>query len=278
MRVRASKANNPAKRQLFSCGTDDDTACMTADGLADRLWGFDDRPGLAPPVTRAQPQAKRQGNETQRPRQPDLIEQLGDRDTLFALLSRVMPWSHASAATASLLNRYGTFTEVLMAPGEELEGIAELDIGAVGVLKAAHAAALRIVSAPLKQGPLLSRWSDLEAYLTAVMARDAVEHFRVLFLDARNRLIADEVLATGTSRGVHPDHRVLVRRAVHLHATAVILAHNHPSGDPRPSSEDIETTRCLRDMLDAVSVVIHDHLVVGRGGIVSLRKLGVLGS
>ncbi|MDO9708062.1 JAB domain-containing protein [Paracraurococcus lichenis] len=209
--------------------------------------------------------------------QPDFIEQIGDRDALFGLLSQVMPWAQASAAVAALLSHYGSLTEALAAPEAELAAIAELGPSAAGVLKVTHAAALRLVSAPLKQGPVLGRWRDLEAYLMAAMAREPLEQARALFLDTRNRLIADEVIARGGPRGVNPDHRALAHRAVQLHATALILAHNHPSGDPMPSPEDIDYTRQLRDVLATLGVVLHDHVVVARGGIVSLRQLGVIG-
>lgn len=266
----------------------------TGQGEADALKKLSPRPGLsdvqpagvfgAPPVPLAGPrgEAKPARSRGARPRpqaigQPDLIDHLGDRDALFALLSRVMPWAQASTAAATLLERYGTLTEALSAPEEELAAIGSLGAGAAGVLKVAHAAALRLVAAPLRQGPVLRRWRELEDYLMAAMAREPVEHLRVLFLDARNRLIGDEVMATGGPRGVNPDYCALARRAVQLHATAVILAHNHPSGEPLASPEDIEATRAMQEVLSAVGVAMHDHLIVARGGILSLRSLGVIG-
>jgi len=229
-------------------------------------------------VSGLQPARRAARRISSKSRQPDLLDQLGDRDVLFAMLSSVLPWTQAAGSTAALLERYGSLTDALVASEQELATVGQIGASAAGLLKAAHAAAIRLIAAPLKQGTIIKKWNDLEDYLTATMAREPVEQFRTLFLDARNRLIADEVLAQGGPRGVMPDHRLLVRRAVQLHATALIIVHNHPAGDPLPSTDDIEETHAIRTALNSVGVTVHDHLIVARGGITSLRRLGFMGN
>lgn len=241
--------------------------------------------GSSPAVTTASAvaaQRRCRGDSQEEHRSPggireDLLEQLGDRDALFALLSRILPWGQAANASAILINRYATLPEALAAPQEELALIEGVGTSIAGVLKVIHAAAIRLVAAPLKQGPILSRRPALEAYLSAAMAREPVEHCRVLFLDSAGCLILDEVVASGGPRGVTPDHSLIARRAVQVHASTVILVHNHPSGDPRPSVDDLETTHAIQKTLAVLGVSIHDHIVVARGGMTSMRSLGVLG-
>jgi DNA repair protein RadC len=123
---------------------------------------------------------------------------------------------------------------------------------------------------------VLANWSRLIEYLTAVLAREPIEQFRVLFLDTRNRLIADEAQSRGTVNHTPVYPREVVRRALQLQATALILVHNHPSGDPGPSREDIAMTSDIRDAAAALSIVLHDHLIIGRGRHVSFRSEGLL--
>lgn len=128
----------------------------------------------------------------------------------------------------------------------------------------------------MAKAPLLSNWDALTDYLTASMAHEPQELFRVLFLDTRNRLIADEVLGRGTVNHTPVYPREVVKRALELCATALILVHNHPSGDPTPSREDVPMTNELRNADEALSIVIHDHIIVGRGKLVNFRSQGLL--
>ena len=128
-----------------------------------------------------------------------------------------------------------------------------------------HAAALRLARAELVDRPLLNNWDRLMDYLNAVLARERVEQFRVLFLDTRNRLLGDEAQARGTVNHTPVYPREVVKRALELQATALILVHNHPSGDPTPSREDIEMTREVKQAAGALSIVLHDHVIVGNG-------------
>ena len=123
---------------------------------------------------------------------------------------------------------------------------------------------------------MLSRWDQLLDYLSAVMARDRVEQFRVLFLDNKNCLIADEAQSRGTVNHTPVYPREVVKRALELHASALILAHNHPSGDPAPSPDDIAMTREIKAAAEALGLVLHDHVVVGNGTTLSFRAQGLL--
>jgi DNA repair protein RadC len=124
--------------------------------------------------------------------------------------------------------------------------------------------------------PVLSNWDRLMAYLTAVLAREMVEQFRLLFLDARNRLLADEAQAHGTVNHTPVYPREVVKRALDLHATAIILVHNHPSGDPTPSRADIDMTREIKTAAEALGIVLHDHVIIGNGRWLSFRREGLL--
>jgi DNA repair protein RadC len=139
-----------------------------------------------------------------------------------------------------------------------------------------QAAALRLARAEVLSRPVLNNWDRLMEYLTAVLARERVEQFRVLFLDNRNHLLADEAQARGTVNHTPVYPREVVKRALELHASALILVHNHPSGDPTPSPEDVEMTNEVREAARALSITLHDHVIVGNGRWLSLRREGLL--
>jgi DNA repair protein RadC len=145
-------------------------------------------------------------------------------------------------------------------------------------LKIVQAAAVRLARAEVIDRPMLSNWDALMAYLNAVMARERVEQFRILFLDSRNRLITDEAQSRGTVNHTPVYPREVVRRALELQASAIILAHNHPSGDPAPSREDIAMTREIVAAAQALSITVHDHVIIGNGRWVSFRAEGLLPS
>jgi DNA repair protein RadC len=143
-------------------------------------------------------------------------------------------------------------------------------------LKIIEAAALRLSKTQLLNKPALSSWAALIDYCTAAMARSPQEEFRILFLDRKNVLIADEVQARGTIDHTPVYPREIVKRALELGASAIILVHNHPSGDPTPSRADIEMTRDVATAAKALNIAVHDHLVVGRSGHASFKSLGLL--
>jgi DNA repair protein RadC len=130
--------------------------------------------------------------------------------------------------------------------------------------------------AEVMHAPVLNNWDRLMAYLNAAMARERTEQFRVLFLDTRNRLLADEAQARGTVNHTPVYPREVVRRALELHATALILVHNHPSGDPTPSRADVEMTREVKAAAAILSIALHDHVIIGNGRWLSFRREGLL--
>jgi DNA repair protein RadC len=202
-------------------------------------------------------------------------EQQG-RVVLLTLLAQAMPWTQAAAAVEAALLRFGDFGSVLAADRTELEALPELGETGAAVLKAAHAAAMHLSLVRLKGTAVLKRMSALIAYLQARSARSPTEDFRALFLDARNRLIADEELARGDVRAVSIFPASVLRRALQLHASAIILVHNHPSGDPTPSIADITLTREIQRAASLLGITVQDHIVLGRGGYASMRQWRLL--
>jgi DNA repair protein RadC len=170
-----------------------------------------------------------------------------------------------------LLGRFRTFGEVVGAPVAELMGVEGLGEAGAAAIKLVQAAALRMMRHEVASQPVLSTWDRLTDYLTAAMAHERTEQFRVLFLDGRNKLIADEVQGRGTINHAPAYPREVVRRCLELHASAVILAHNHPSGDPAPSREDVALTTDIVRAASMMGITVHDHIIVGRGKWLSLR-------
>ena len=202
-------------------------------------------------------------------------EALADHEMLEIVLFAI-PRCDTKPLARALIARFGSFAAVLAAPPAELMQTDGLKEAGVAALKAVHGAALRLARAETVARPVLNNWDRLMEYLNAVLARERVEQFRVLFLDTRNRLLADEVLGRGTVNHTPVYPREVVRRALELHATAIILVHNHPSGDPTPSADDVAMTREIRDAARPLAVVLHDHVIVGNGRWTSFRHEGLL--
>jgi DNA repair protein RadC len=203
-------------------------------------------------------------------------EALADYELLEMLLFFAFKKGDTKPLAKQLINRHGSFANVLAAPQQELFATAGLGPHSVAAIKLVQAAALRLAKAEAMERPVLSNWDRLMDYLLAVLAREKVEQFRVLYLDTRNRLLADEALAKGTVNHTPVYPREVVKRALEVHATALILVHNHPSGDPTPSHEDIEMTREVREAAASLSIVVHDHIIVGNGRWLSFRQQGLL--
>ncbi len=176
----------------------------------------------------------------------------------------------------ALLTQFGSFARVIAAPVQELLAVEGLGEAGAAALKSVQAAALRLMRAEVIDQPVLTNWDRLMTYLNAAMSRERVEQFRVLFLDNRNRLLADEAQQRGTVNHTPVYPREVAKRALELHATALILVHNHPSGDPTPSAEDIAMTREIKAATAALSIVLHDHVIVGNGRWLSFRTEGLL--
>jgi DNA repair protein RadC len=203
-------------------------------------------------------------------------EALADHELLEMVLFLALPRRDTKPIAKALLSHFGSFAAVIAAPLQDLRAVEGLGEAGLAALKTVQAAALRLVRAEVINRPVLSNWDRLMEYLNAVLARERVEQFRVLFLDNRNRLLADEAQARGTVNHTPVYPREVVKRALELHATALIVVHNHPSGDPTPSDDDIEMTQEVKIAAQALSIVLHDHLIVGNGRWVSLRQEGLL--
>jgi DNA repair protein RadC len=201
---------------------------------------------------------------------------MADYEVLEVLLFANYPRVDTKPVAKALIARFGSLAGVLAARPAELQEVEKVGPGAAATIKAAQAAALRLLRAEAKAQPLLNNWDRLTGYLHAALAREKVEQFRVLFLDTRNQLLADEVQARGTVNHTAAYPREVVKRALELGATAVILVHNHPSGDPTPSRADIAMTREVKVAADALGITLHDHLIIGNGRHLSFRREGLL--
>lgn len=203
-------------------------------------------------------------------------EAMPDYELLELTLFGAIPRRDTNPLAKALLARFGSFAEVIAAPQARLLEVKGVGEAVANHLKIIEAAARRLARSQVIGRPALSSWSALIDYCTAAMAREQIEAFRVLFLDRKNVLIADEVQSRGTIDHTPVYPREIVRRALELHASSLILVHNHPSGDPTPSRADIEMTRDITAAARALGIAVHDHLVVGRAGHVSFKSLGLL--
>ena len=199
---------------------------------------------------------------------------LSDYEILELVLFAAIPRRDVKPLAKALIAKFGSFAEVLAASRERLAEF--LGEGVIAQLKIVEAAALRLSRAQVMNRPALSSWSALLDYCHAAMARSETEEFRVLFLDRKNVLVADEVQSRGTVDHAPVYPREIVRRALALNASAMILVHNHPSGDPEPSRADIAMTKEIAAAAAALKIQVHDHLVIGRYGHASFRSLGLL--
>jgi DNA repair protein RadC len=201
---------------------------------------------------------------------------LSDYELLEMALFASLPRRDTKPLAKSLLKKFGSFAEVMHAPEarlREIEGIGEASINQIKLIAAA---ATRIARGELRERILLSSWDDVIGYCRTSMAFADKEQFRLLFLDKRNQLIADEVQQIGTVDHTPVYPREVIKRALELSATALILVHNHPSGDPSPSSADIRMTKAIIDIATPLGIAVHDHIIVGRGGHASLKDMNLI--
>jgi DNA repair protein RadC len=201
---------------------------------------------------------------------------LPDYELLELVLYAALPRRDTKPLAKALLARFGSFADVIAAPRERLLEVDGAGESVVTQLKVIEAAALRLSKTRVLGRPALSSWAALLDYCAAAMARNPHEEFRILFLDRKNALIADEVQGQGTVDHTPVYPREIVKRALELSASAIILVHNHPSGDPTPSRADIEMTREIVAAAKSLRIAVHDHLVVGRGGTASFKALGLM--
>jgi DNA repair protein RadC len=203
-------------------------------------------------------------------------EAVAEHELIEMILFLALPRRDTKPIARALLSRFGSYANAISASVSDLLGVEGLGDAGVAALKIVQASAQRLAKAEVLYRPVLRDWDRLMEYLQAVLAREKIEQFRVLFLDNRNRLLADESQGSGTVNHTPVYPREVVKRALDLHATAIILVHNHPSGDPSPSDEDIAMTKEIKHAANALSIVLHDHVIVGNGRWLSFRKAGLL--
>jgi DNA repair protein RadC len=203
-------------------------------------------------------------------------EAVSDYELVELILFRAIPQRDLKPLAKELLAKFGSFAEVISAPVERLKEVKGLGEAAITELKIVQAAASRLVRGKVMQRPVLSSWANVLDYCRAAMAFADKEEFRILFLDKRNRLIADERHQTGTVDHTPVYPREVVKRALELAATAVILVHNHPSGDPTPSRADVEMTKAIVEVARPLGIAVHDHIIVGKDGHASLKGLKLM--
>ncbi|MGY6411373.1 MAG: RadC family protein [Alkalilacustris sp.] len=199
-----------------------------------------------------------------------------DYELLELVLFRAIPRQDVKPLARRLLEAFGDFNRVLTAPPARLAQVKGVGEAVVQELKIVEAAAQRMARAKVINRPVISSWAALLDYCHTAMAHGEVEQFRVLYLDRKNTLIADEAQARGTVDHVPVYPREVVKRALELNASALILVHNHPSGDPTPSEADITMTARIKAAAETMGVTLHDHLIIGRERELSFRSEGYL--
>lgn len=203
-------------------------------------------------------------------------DSFADYELLELLLFMVIPQGDVKPLAKALLLRFSSLTGVFHATLAELKTVKGIGDVAAASLKVVLAMHQRLLKTEIIKQPLLNSWPRLLDYLSSTMAQERKEHFRLLFLNRKNELMADEIQNSGTVDHTPAYPREIMKRALELGATALILVHNHPSGDPTPSRDDIDMTQTIKAAGAPFNIVIHDHLIVARNGIGSFKAMGLL--
>ncbi|NQU69023.1 MAG: DNA repair protein RadC [Rhodospirillales bacterium] len=203
-------------------------------------------------------------------------EALADYELLELCLFEAIPRQDTKPIAKLLLKRFGTYAGVLHAAPDDLRDVKGMGDAAVIALKTVVEAATRLARAEILNQPVLSSWDRLIDYLRIGMGQKKTEQFRILFLDTKNKLIADELHQEGTVNHTPVYPREVVKRALELSAVAIIMVHNHPSGDPTPSRADIDMTKQMRDVGAPMGVTLHDHIIISRSDYSSFKAMGLI--
>jgi DNA repair protein RadC len=199
-----------------------------------------------------------------------------DYELLEYLLALAIPRRDTKPLAKQLLEEFGNLANLLAASPAELSRVSGLGESAAAAIKFVEAVSLRSLRTAALDRQVLSGWQALTDYLHAAMAHRTTEEFRVIFLNNRNVMIRDEAMGTGTVNQAPVYPREIVKRALELSASGVILVHNHPSGDPQPSRDDIQMTKAVIEAGRHLNLSVHDHVIIGRGGHVSMRAQGLI--
>lgn len=203
-------------------------------------------------------------------------EHLPDYELLELILFSARPRGDVKPLAKRLLKQFGSFDKVLYAEAHELAQVDEVGEAVIAALKTVRVSAQRLVKSELAEQPIIQSWSALLDYCKLAMGKSRVEEFRVLFLNNRHVLMADETMQRGTINHTPVYPREIVKRALELGAAAIILLHNHPSGDPTPSKADIDITAKIVEAAATVSITVHDHVIITDGGHYSFKSFGLL--
>jgi DNA repair protein RadC len=199
-----------------------------------------------------------------------------DHELVEYLLALAIPRRDTKPLARKLIARFGGFGGLLAAPPEAIMREGEVGEGAAAAIRIVQAAALRLLESQIRDRPVLGSWQALLDYLRADMAHHPVERVRVLYLNAKNMLIRNEAFSEGSVDEAAVHVREVIRKALEAHASAIILVHNHPSGDPQPSGQDIRLTRDIIDAGRPLGIAVHDHVIVGANGHYSMREQGLI--
>jgi DNA repair protein RadC len=199
-----------------------------------------------------------------------------DHELVEYLLALALPRRDTKPLAKKLIQEFGGYGGLLTADPQAIARIGDISEGAVAALKIAQASALRLLKSEVQSRPVLGSWQALLDYLHADMAHEPIERVRVLFLNSKNMLIRDEKMSEGSVDEAAVYIREIMRRALDCHATALIIVHNHPSGDPSPSQQDIRLTRDLVDAGRHLRIAVHDHVIIGAKGHNSMRAMGLI--
>lgn len=232
--------------------------------------GFEDGPALPKNLNSGHRERLKQRFRSAGP------DALADYELLELLLFRSIPRRDTKPLAKTLLDKFGSLADVVAAPDARLKEIDGVGDAVTTDFKIIQAVALRLGQEALREKTILSSWSSVLAYCRTTMAYEKREQFRILFLDRKNALIADEVQQTGTIDHTPVYPREVVKRALDHSASAILLVHNHPSGDPTPSRADIDMTKKIVEASKALGIAVHDHVIIGRDGHASLKALGLM--
>lgn len=201
---------------------------------------------------------------------------LADYELMELVLFQSITRGDVKPQAKALIDRFGTFADALSAEPEQLREVSGIGEGTISSIKVFQAAALRLLQGRIMNRPIIASWQALLDYCQASMGYHDREQFRILFLDIKNVLIADEIQQEGTINHTPVYPREVIKRALALSASAIILVHNHPSGDPTPSNADIQITKEVVNAGKPLGVAVHDHVIIGRGEHLSFKSVGLL--
>jgi DNA repair protein RadC len=257
----------------------DPAAANPADDPDDSYPAPADDGGLAPGLFDADAGAQLMKGHRERLRSRFMgggADAMPDYELLELVLFNAIPRRDTKPLAKILIKKFGSFAEVVNAPELRLAEVDGVSARVIAELKIVRAASLRLLKGQIMARPALSSWTQVLEYCRAAMSYETREQFRILFLDKKNNLIADEVQQEGTVDHTPVYVREVVKRALELSATAIILAHNHPSGDPTPSRADIDMTKMIIDAAKPLGIQVHDHIIVGRQGHASFKALRLI--